>query len=314
MPQKQQIGLSVPSVPPHFPLRHPIEPCPEVQFSLFIRRAQSRYSHAVHKDSVNTAKFEADRYLRSRPLYPAAIYESLVKNLSSRGTFLDLGCGTGQSTLSFASLGLADRGIAIDRDPEMIRTARAAARPNALKDFPIDYQVAPAESLPLEDQSVDVVLVGSAIHWFEIEGAKREIENVLKPGGSLFVYEYQFPKAEAAPELNEFIRRKFNTEWKAPTQVPRGTLADLVAPFTRDSTRWKNGEESRPVWNELLTLESFLGNLFSQSRYLHAEAARADPAKYQMEIATEVAPYFAAGPLVFDFKPRAFRFVLRWDQ
>lgn len=273
----------------------------------------------MHTPPSNEPKFVADRYLESRPLYPAEIYTSLVNALGKAmapRTFLDLGCGTGQSTFSFAALslsrGLSTRGIAIDVDAKMLETAARASRPSPLADFPIDYRVAPAEALPLADRSVDFVLIGSAVHWFRIEEAKKEIERVLKPGGFLFVYEYQFPKAVDHPELNEWIRRKFNTEWKAPTQVPRGKLVEILAPFSRDGKHWSPLEESRPAWITPLSLEAFLGNLFSQSRYLHAEAVQTDPSEYQQEIARQIQPYFASGSLVFDFKPRAFlaRFVL----
>jgi SAM-dependent methyltransferase len=257
---------------------------------------------------MNEAKFEAGRYRAFRPLYPSAIYDPLARRLlgDPNRVFLDLACGAGQSTLSFASLGLAARGFAIDRDPAMIDEARRFLVGHTPVE--VDLRVGAAEALPLEDRAVDLVLIGSAIHWFRIADAKREIERVLRSGGFLFVYEYQFPKCRENSELNEWIRRKFNTEWKAPNQSPRGTLADLLAPFTADSAHWRDREEVRPEWIETLSLEAFLGNLFSQSRYLHAESANADPGEYQEEVARAIRPFFAHGPLSFDFKPRAFLF------
>jgi ubiquinone/menaquinone biosynthesis C-methylase UbiE len=256
---------------------------------------------------MNEPRFEADRYRANRPLYPAAVYAPLVRRLeNTRGVFLDLACGAGQSTLSFSSLGLSARGFAVDRDPKMLEEARnflVGHTPIA-----VDLRFGPAEAIPIEDRAVDLVLVGSAIHWFRIEEAKKEIERVLKPGGLLFVYEYQFPKCREDAGLNEWVRRKFNIEWKAPNQSPRGTLAELLAPFTADANRWKEREETRPEWVEALSLEAFLGNLFSQSRYLHAELAQKDPALYQEEVADAIRPHFARGPLTFDFKPRAFVF------
>jgi len=41
------------------------------------------------------------------------------------------------------------------------------------------------EHIPLEDASLDAVLVADAWHWFEPEPAVREIRRVLKPGGWL---------------------------------------------------------------------------------------------------------------------------------
>lgn len=40
-----------------------------------------------------------------------------------------------------------------------------------------------AESIPLPDASVDAVLAGSALHWFDMEAAGPEIARVLAPDG-----------------------------------------------------------------------------------------------------------------------------------
>lgn len=257
----------------------------------------------------NSPRFLADRYREFRPRYPRAIFARLEREIANEAMrhFLDLACGAGQSTRSFLELGLGRSGTAIDRDPAMVREARA----NLAADFPdVEIREGAAEAIPLPDASVELVLVGSAIHWFELDRAAAEIARVSRPGGILFVFEYQFPKCLDSPELAEVVRRRFNLEWKAPVQKPRGTLADLLAPFHRDP-RWTFRGESRPEWIESLSLEAFLGHLFSQSRYLHAEAAVPDPAGYRDEIAALFRPYFAKGFLRFDLKPRTMVFKYR---
>jgi SAM-dependent methyltransferase len=42
-----------------------------------------------------------------------------------------------------------------------------------------------AEALPLPDESVDAVLCGQAMHWFDLDRALPEIARVLTPGGVL---------------------------------------------------------------------------------------------------------------------------------
>src|SRR5579859_5552691 len=42
-----------------------------------------------------------------------------------------------------------------------------------------------AEALPLADGSVDAVLAGQAMHWFDLDRALPEIARVLTPGGVL---------------------------------------------------------------------------------------------------------------------------------
>src|SRR5690606_32115576 len=98
---------------------------------------------------------------------PFCIYDSLVRHLKKRGSpsaiglnFLDLGCGAGQSTLSFSRFcserGWKFHGTAVDGDPGMIAAARSSA---ADAGGDLDYRVGIAEEIPLPDRSVDLVLI-----------------------------------------------------------------------------------------------------------------------------------------------------------
>ena len=40
-----------------------------------------------------------------------------------------------------------------------------------------------AEEMPLPDASLDAVLAGQAVHWFDLDRAMPEIARVLTPGG-----------------------------------------------------------------------------------------------------------------------------------
>src|SRR6185437_8812351 len=45
-----------------------------------------------------------------------------------------------------------------------------------------------AEDLPLPDASVDLVTVGQAMHWFNLDRAIPEMARVLRPGGRLALF------------------------------------------------------------------------------------------------------------------------------
>jgi demethylmenaquinone methyltransferase/2-methoxy-6-polyprenyl-1,4-benzoquinol methylase len=48
-----------------------------------------------------------------------------------------------------------------------------------------------AESLPFEDKSTDIVLMGEALHHFsDVDKALKETKRVLKKNGSLFIYDF----------------------------------------------------------------------------------------------------------------------------
>jgi SAM-dependent methyltransferase len=67
---------------------------------------------------------------------------------------------------------------AVEPDPAMLdELRRQAPQATALSGS--------AEGIPLPDASVDAVVVGQAIHWFDQSRALPEIARVLRPGGPL---------------------------------------------------------------------------------------------------------------------------------
>jgi SAM-dependent methyltransferase len=89
---------------------------------------------------------------------------------------LDLGAGTGKLTAMLVALGAEV--IAVEPDPAMLTELRRALP--AVRALP-----GSAEAIPLPDTSVDAVLAGQALHWFDMAAAGPEIARVLSPGGIL---------------------------------------------------------------------------------------------------------------------------------
>lgn len=89
---------------------------------------------------------------------------------------LDLGAGTGKLNSVLVAMGVDV--VAVEPDTAMLAELRTA-----LPD--VRALSGSAESIPLEDASVDAVLAGSAMHWFDMAKAGPEIARVLAPGGIL---------------------------------------------------------------------------------------------------------------------------------
>jgi len=89
---------------------------------------------------------------------------------------LDLGAGTGKLTATL--VGLGTEVTAVEPDPDMLAELRRNLR--SVRSLP-----GSAEEIPLPDASVDAVLVGQALHWFDLDRAIPEIARVLTPGGVL---------------------------------------------------------------------------------------------------------------------------------
>ncbi len=129
---------------------------------------------AIHPAAATGFARCALAYERGRPGYPAAAVDWLARQLGPR--VLDLAAGTGRLARP-----LADRGfevLAVEPVAEM-RAVLAAA------DARVRLLDGTAESIPVDDASVDAVTVAQAFHWFDGPRALAEIHRVLRPGGVL---------------------------------------------------------------------------------------------------------------------------------
>jgi SAM-dependent methyltransferase len=118
-------------------------------------------------------------YAEHRPGYPVAAVRWCVapvgRDIGSLRV-LDLGAGTGKLTALLAELGAEV--TAVEPDPAMLEElGRALPSVRAL--------AGSAEQIPLPDASVDAVLCGQSLHWFDRSRALPEIARVLVAGGTL---------------------------------------------------------------------------------------------------------------------------------
>ncbi len=129
---------------------------------------------------VNGSSFgaAAAAYAEHRPDYAEAAVRWALEPVRGRRPLrvLDLAAGTGKLTAALAGLGAEV--TAVEPDPAMLAELRR--RLPAIPAGP-----GRAEEIPLPDGSVDAVLVGQALHWFDLDRAVPEIARVLAPGGVL---------------------------------------------------------------------------------------------------------------------------------
>ncbi len=126
-----------------------------------------------------------------------------MAKLKAGDKVLDVGCGTGNLTLTAKKyVGASGSVYGIDASPEMIAEARKKATHNGME---ASFDVELIEKLPYPDATFDVVISRLVIHHLPDDLKRRgfaEIFRVLKPGGHLFVADFNPP---ANPVLAHLI-------------------------------------------------------------------------------------------------------------
>ena len=116
----------------------------------------------------------AEEYDRWRPSYPAAAVDWLAPPAPAR--VAELGAGTGKLTALLLARGLDVE--VVEPDSRML-TVLGRNNPTASR------HCSDSTRIPVDDASLDAVLVADAWHWFEPDATVAEVRRVLRPGGWL---------------------------------------------------------------------------------------------------------------------------------
>ena len=167
----------------------------------------------------------AEAYARSRPGYPQELFSHLAALAPKRQLAWDCATGNGQ-----VAIGLAqhfERVVATD--------ASAAQIAHAFPDERVAYRVEPAEATTLAAASADLVTVGQALHWFDLDRFYAEVRRVLSPGGVMAAWCYG--RCTITPDIDASVDR-FYAEIVGPFWPPERALVEsgyrtLPFPFER---------------------------------------------------------------------------------
>jgi len=136
---------------------------------------------------------QAKEYAKSRPRYPGEMFDYLASLAPSNKLAWDCGTGNGQAALALA-----------DRFQRVIATDASAAQiESAFSHERIEYRVEPSEKTSILSNSVDLITVGTAVHWFDFAPFYAEVRRVGRQNGILAVWTYYFPVIE--PEIDRWL-------------------------------------------------------------------------------------------------------------
>jgi SAM-dependent methyltransferase len=126
------------------------------------------------------------------PRGPDFLYEIVTKlGLPSGANVVDLGCGEGQHSIRLAErFGFAVRGIdPVSRHMDLANEALAdAAKQKPALSKRVRFALGTAESLPIEDASIDLIWCKEALYYFDLDKAFAECRRVLRAGGHMLIY------------------------------------------------------------------------------------------------------------------------------
>lgn len=132
----------------------------------------------VHQAAASGFDRAAVAYERGRPSYPKPAIEWLIDRtgLTATSIVVDLAAGTGKLTRRLVATGT--HVVAIEPVDGMRRLLADLVPDAAVLD-------GTAEDIPLEAESVDLIAVGQAFHWFDVPAALAEIHRIARRGGWL---------------------------------------------------------------------------------------------------------------------------------
>ncbi|KAG1683452.1 putative methyltransferase [Nymphon striatum] len=154
-------------------------------------------------------------YSAHRPSVPTEIVETAIQFTRQKiaepfKQLAEVGCGSGQATRKFSKY--FRKVLATDISKSQIQQALCAT---SLEN--VTYRVSPAETIPIEDSSVDLVLACVCFHYFDQVKFLKEACRVLRPNGVLaipnYVIDFDFDDAILSKKFDFKIEDATDLQW-----------------------------------------------------------------------------------------------------
>jgi len=166
---------------------------------------------------------QSNEYARFRPGYPPELLEEICQLCSAFDCAWDCATGNGQIA---AALSEHFRQVeATDISENQLKNA--IQKPN------IRYQVAAAEAAVFPPGIFDLVIVGQAAHWFDLEKFYPEVRRVLKPGGILALIGYNLLEIDVETDavVQHLYSDVLGKYWDAERHLIETAYTTIPFPF-----------------------------------------------------------------------------------
>ncbi|MBL0741188.1 class I SAM-dependent methyltransferase [Chryseolinea lacunae] len=174
------------------------------------------------KDLFST---QAKQYAAFRPVYPEALYTFILQHVKEKGAAWDCATGNGQVAQVLATH--FERVCATDISQQQLDHAAPAHN--------IVYAISAAEQTTFAPHQFDLITVGQALHWFDLDRFYAEANRVGKPGALLAIWGYAL--LYIAPGIDEaitdFYENTVGPYWDHARRLVENQYATLPFPFER---------------------------------------------------------------------------------
>ena len=228
---------------------------------------------------------DAERYVRARPrVHDTALdkFRAFARVDTPFASALDIGCGTGHSTIALAAVATSVIGI----DPSAQMLAHAVPHPR------VSYRQASAEQVPLPDGSFDIITAALAFHWFDADAFLAESSRLLRVPGWLVIYTSGFTGTIVEDATFPGWFKAFSSRFPTPPRN-RVVLTDAIAAAHRFRLC---GEES--FSNDVpMSAGTFVDYELSTTNIIAAtERGETTPAEAEVWMRESIAPFFGSSP------------------
>lgn len=162
-------------------------------------------------------------YAQFRPGYPAALFDFLFENCTGFDSAWDGATGNGQIAVHLAKR--FRRVEATDISENQLK--------NALQTPNIRYRKGSAEATGFPDHSFDLITVGQAVHWFDLDRFYPEVRRVGKPGALFALLGYNLLRVDAPTDalIEHFYRTILHDCWDPERHLVEQAYTTLPFPF-----------------------------------------------------------------------------------
>ncbi|MEJ7588281.1 MAG: class I SAM-dependent methyltransferase [Ferruginibacter sp.] len=172
------------------------------------------------KDNFSTL---ATSYAMFRPVYPRELYDYIMHFVNEKQLAWDCGTGNGQAAAALSKY--FTQVYASDISSKQIENAR--------REINVIYAVEAAGNTSLPADSVDLVTVSQALHWFAGDEFYREVKRVTKSSAVIAAWTYGLLEIDSLTDeiIQDYHYQTLGTYWDDARKYVNNGYIDIPFPF-----------------------------------------------------------------------------------